>query len=279
MSSCNDSSTEDGQYGELSRDDVFDTETYSPPDRCDQPDRTVSWRTWVNATGAIRGDFEYDEINDSKDVYFNSYVDPTPASLLFDCPNGNDSDQCYDQECDETRPIEVEYVARHPPGYYEDMYDFREQRPDGNDGFFSSRGDGIMGTVLDIAKAAHPYAAVGISIAEFIANGIDPTEANIRYIGDSNRKRAYWRMDHKGENNSDWTQDICDSSGVEMEIDNARSVGEDIPIQLFSRYTFGLPRYPETQCGCAANNTIVEKQTSYAYVKPTWTSVDQYGNS
>jgi len=35
-----------------------------------------------------------------------------------------------------------------------------------------------------------------------------------------------------------------------------------------SRYTFVIPRYSETQCGFEANNTIVEKQTSHAYVKP-----------
>jgi hypothetical protein len=197
--------------------------------------------------------------------------------LYKSCPDGShDRDPCPGDpgQCDETDPRVVEYTVRH--GGNKTNEDFKLRNPIPDDSNWNGD-EGIQGTVLDMVAGLNPYANAGIQIFEYFAdNLLGPVSVGTSGTGPDEQKSITWNIDMGGAGESAYPDSPCKSTGVAYDIEqNTESPGDILYIDTFTRYTIAIGVYGRDQsyCPCTAQNTIVLKDTSYAYTPSDFKSV------
>lgn len=217
------------------------------------------------------GQWGYDKVHDYKPVFLNSFFTDIPDSLVSTngCHDGDSS--CFDYSCQDARPIRVDYLLEHNDAW--DYYDFKINNPAPNGSESDGTYDGIQNVVLSLIGGFGPFAAAGsAAISEFIDTGsIDPVVCTQKDLN-GDKQQIYWELKMNGQDRSDFPQSVCDSTGVQFEIDNNLPAGNTGGIDTWSRYTFAYPTYHDTDCICYPYITINRKTTQWNYAYGEFTS-------
>lgn len=206
-------------------------------------------RFFWDVSNSPGGDQEGDEVLDTTFIHVTKYFDTPIGSLAYpECPDyteGDDPSNCGSSDCQATFPSRYEFTVKHPfgSGLTSNEYQLQNPRPSGeNDGFFSDYSEEIDVLAL-IMSVKFPAAGAAIGIGNYLANNdyFDP----VSFSGDTNpnsaqRQEFYWDID---ADTSKWPTDPCETVGVELEVDNNRPEGKELPLTVQTRTTALIPAY------------------------------------
>lgn len=209
------------------------------------------WSNWkINwlLTNSNGRDWGYNEVHDSTYLDLNFYFDQTPSSLAYpECPEGYDDDpgNCGSSDCQQTFPAKYEFAIEHSRdhNYTAADYKFHSPRPDGEDGLNHS--DEIDLLIL-IMSVNHPVAGTALKVMKYFADNyfFSPFEVagdEDPYPGD--QQRFYWEVE---PNSNEWPDSPCRTADVQLQMDNNRKDGAELPVGTWVRAGAAIPVYTKT---------------------------------
>lgn len=235
--------------------DVYDLTTrwgyHRYHDSCGNEYRT-EWEVSSNILPNGAQSEEYDEVEQWKYIWLNTWMSDTPGHLLDeDCRH----DECL--TCNYDKPYEpdpeaVELVVKHPNDHDSNKFDYKIEEPrpqDGSDGNFVE--DIILPAAgVGSAVPGHPILKVGAALtAAFIATYFFSSPVSVDQTEDGDMQQIWYTIDLDGDEGADFPQSACDTASVRFTI-NPGTYSNDLKLATYTRFSYYLLKYSETADGC-----------------------------
>ena len=264
------------------RQSIGDTFTQSIRDDCwTDAQRYSNWRMYWHLTNSSGSDWEHDEVFRSTFLDLNFWFNEPPSSLAYsECPDEYEDDpgNCGSADCQDTFPAKYEFAIEHSQNheYTAADYEFHSPRPDGEDGF--DHADGIQALSL-IMSAVHPPSGRFLSVFGYYADNLWFSPFTVYDSDDpqpGEQQRYYWEVDPS----NDWPDDPCRVADVQIQMENNRADGEELPVGTWVRAGAAVPAYTRTGssdledgvCPCEDDVILIRRQFDWQYNLVTLTS-------